>query len=144
MSAPPQPEFRSEQYEFTTEQNRAINELAGAMEVVATLMKVLGFAFLILFGLLLLQAVQLGSGYGPVIGLGAAMLLCLTTGFWTSRSAHSFRQIVESQNQDIWHLMNALRNLRSLYSLLRTIIIASLILLLIGLALFTFDRFNKG
>jgi hypothetical protein len=72
------------------------------------------------------------------------MLLCLTTGFWTSRSAHSFRRIVESQNQDIWHLMNALRTLRNLYSLLRTIIIASLILLLIGLALFAFDRFHKG
>jgi hypothetical protein len=46
MSTPPQPEFRSEQYEFNAEQNRTINELAGAMEVVATLTKVLGFAFL--------------------------------------------------------------------------------------------------
>jgi hypothetical protein len=144
MSTPPPREFKSEQYEFNAEQNRTFNELAAAMEVVATLMKILGLLFLIFFGLLLLQAAQVGGGYGPVIGLGSAMLVCLAIGFWTASSARSFRRIVESQNRDIWHLMNALGSLRAMYSLLRTIVIASLVLLLIGLALFAFDRFSKG
>src|SRR5919198_1628486 len=110
-TTPPQPEFRSEQYEFNAEQNRTINELAGAMEVVATLMKVLGLVFLIFFGLLLYQAIQVRAGYGPVVALGAATLLCLAIGFWTSGSAHSFRRVVETRNEDVWHLMNALRRL---------------------------------
>jgi hypothetical protein len=144
MSTPPQPDFKSEQYEFNAEQNRTLNELAAAMEVVAALMKVLGLIFLIFCGLLVLQAAQVASGYGPVIGLGSATLVCLSIGFWTSSSARSFRRIVESKNQDIWHLMNALGSLRAMYALLRTIIIASLVLLLLGLALFALDRFSKG
>ena len=144
MSTAPQPEFKSEQYEFNAEQNRTINELAGAMEVVATLMKVLGLLFLIFFGLLLYQAFQVRAGYGPVIGLGAATLICLAVGFWTSGSAHSFRRIVESKNQDVWHLMNALTSLRDMYALLRTIILGSLVVLLLGLALFAFERLSRG
>jgi hypothetical protein len=141
MSTSPQPEFKSEQYEFNAEQNRTINDLAGSMGVVAMLMKVLGAVFLIFFGLLLLKAVETRSGYGPVIGLGSAMLLCLSIGFWTSGSAHSFQRIVESKNRDVWHLMNALASLHKMYSLLRTIIIASLVLLIIGFALFAADNY---
>jgi hypothetical protein len=144
MSTSPQPEFKSSQYEFSAEQNRTINDLAGAMEVVATLMKLIGLVFLIFFGLLLLQAIQARGNYGPVVGLGSAMLICLSIGFWTSSSARSFRRIVESKNQDVWHLMNALGKLRNMYSLLRTIIIASLVLAVIGVALFAFERFSRG
>jgi hypothetical protein len=144
MSASPPPEFKSEQYEFNAEQNRTINELAGAMGVVATLMKVAGLVLLAFFALLLWQAVQSRGGFGPLIGLGAAMLICLAIGFWTSGSAHSFRRIVESKNQDIWHLMNALTSLRNMYALLRTIILAALALLVIGLVLFALDRFSPG
>ena len=92
MSTSPQPEFKSAQYEFNAEQNRTIGELAAAMSVVATLMKVAGLVFLVCFGLVLYQVIQTEqrlSGYAPVIGLGAAALLCLSIGFWTSGSAHS-------------------------------------------------------
>ena len=140
MSTSPQPEFRSQQYEFNAEQNRTLNDLAGAMQVVATLMNVVGLVFLLFFGLLLYQAVQVRAGYGPVIALGAATLICLSIGLWTSGSAHSFRRIVESKNQDVWHLMNALGGLRNMYSLLRTIILGSLALLAVALALFAFER----
>ena len=141
MSTSPQPEFKSEQYEFNAEQNRTISDLASAMSVVAMLMKVLGVVFLSFFGLLLLKAVETRSGYGPVIGLGSAMLLCLSIGFWTSSSAHSFKRIVESKNQDVWHLMNALTSLNKMYSLIRTIIIASLVLVIIGFAIFAADNY---
>lgn len=140
MSTPPQSEFKSEQHEFNAEQNKTINDLAAAMELVASLMKVLGAVFLILFGLLLLRATETRAGYGPVIALGAAMLICLSIGFWTAGSAQSFRRIVESSNRDLWHLMNALEGLRSMYSLLRTIIIGCLVILVIALALVAFDR----
>lgn len=138
----PLPEFRSEQYEFTDEHNRTISSLAEAMGVVATLMKILGFAFLLFFGLLVYQAIQTRTGYGPVVGLGSATLICLAIGFWTSGSAHSFRRITESKNRDVWHLMNALESLRNMYGLLRTIIFGSLVLVLVGLALFLFGYFS--
>ena len=142
MSTSPQPEFRSEQYEFNAEQNRTIGELAAAMSVVATLMKVAGLVFLIFFGLVLYQAIQAKvalGGYAPAVGLGAAALLCLSIGFWTSGSAHSFRRIVESQNRDVWHLMNALSALRDMYGLLRTIILGALVLAAVGVALAIFQ-----
>jgi len=145
--APGSPEFKSGQYEFNAEQNRTIGELAAAMAVVATLMKVAGLVFLIFFGLVLYEAIQTSPplrGYAPVVGLGAAALLCLAIGFWTGGSAHSFRRIVESQNRDIWHLMNALGSLRDMYALLRTIIIGALVVAAIGVALSLFTPGPRG
>ncbi|GIW81121.1 MAG: hypothetical protein KatS3mg105_2928 [Gemmatales bacterium] len=133
-------DFKSQQYEFTAEQNQTINNLAAAMEVVATLMKVAGLVFLVFFGLLLVQAFETQTNYGPVVGLAAAMLICLSMGFWTSGAARSFRRIVESDNRDIWHLMNALGKLEKMYSLLRTMIMGSLVVLVLGLALYAFNR----
>lgn len=144
MSNSPVPEFKSEQYEFNQEQHRTIGELAASMDLVAMLMKILGLVFLIFFGLLLYQAIQATTGYAAVAGLGAATLLFLTFGFWTSGSAHSFRRIVESKNQDIWHLMNALNTLKSMYGLMRTIIIGSLVLAVVGVALYLFERTSNN
>ncbi|HEY8503662.1 MAG TPA: hypothetical protein VIL46_03715 [Gemmataceae bacterium] len=137
---PPRPEFRSGQYEFNAEQSRTIGELARAMDVVATLMKALGGVFLIFFGLLLYQAIQVGGGYGAAAALGAATVLFLSIGIWTGGAAHSFRRIAESQNRDVWHLMNALGSLRNLYALLRTIILAGLAVLVLALALHALER----
>jgi hypothetical protein len=85
------------------------------------------------------QAAQTGGGYAPVVGLGAAALIFLAIGFWTSGSARSFRKIVESKNEDVWHLMNALGKLHNMYSLLRTMVMAGLVLAIVGLALAGFS-----
>lgn len=132
---PPIKEYKSVQYEFTDEQNKQISGLADAMQVTAGLMQLLGLAFVILCTLSVTGAVQTGGGYGPPVGLGAAALLCLCIGFWTGGSASSFRKIVETKNEDIWHLMNALGRLNNMYSLLRTIILGSLVLAVVGLTL---------
>jgi len=132
---PPMKEYKSAQYEFNDEQNRQISGLADAMVVVASLMQLLGLAFVVLCALAVTGAIQAGGGYGPPIGLGAAALLCLCIGFWTGGSATSFRKIVETKNEDIWHLMNALGQLQNMYGLLRTIILGSLVLSVISLTL---------
>jgi hypothetical protein len=144
MSAAPQPEFRSAQHEFTDEHNRTLSGLADSMSAVATLMKLLGLAFAVLCGLQLAGAIETKGGYAPVVGLGAATLLCLAFGFWTSGSASSFRKIVESHNEDVWHLMNALRKLHAMYSLMRTLILGSLVLAVVGLAIAVFGLVQKG
>src|SRR3954470_17998666 len=99
MQTSPTPEFKSNQYEFNDEQNRTISQLADGMGAVALLIKLLGLAFLVFFGLQLYVATQhsTGADYAPVAGLGAATLLCLSIGFWTGGAAHSFRRVVETK-----------------------------------------------
>lgn len=144
MSTNPAPEFKSTQYEFTDEQNRTISGLVDGMRTVATLIQLLGLAFVVFFGLMLYQAIQGTTHYGPAAGMGAGALLCLSIGFWTGGSAHSFRRIVETKNEDIWHLMSALESLRNMYGLLRAIILVSLVLLVVGLALAAFAGTKAG
>jgi hypothetical protein len=140
---PPIKEYKSAQYEFNDEQNKAISGLTDAMRVVAGLMQLLGLAFVVLCALSVAAAVQAGGGYGPAIGLGAAALLCLCIGFWTGGAAGSFRKIVDTKNEDIWHLMNALGSLHNMYGLLRTIILGSLVLAVVALALVAYGMAGK-
>ena len=141
---PSPPEFKSNQYEFNDEQNRTFSQLADAMGVVATLMKILGLVFLIFFGLQLYHAIHAENAYGPSAGLGAGTLICLAIGFWTGTSAHSFRRIVETKNEDIWHLMNAMESLKNMYGMLSSMILLCLGLLLIGLSVVGFAIVNKA
>ena len=75
---------------------------------------------------------------------GAAALLCLSIGFWTSGAARNFRRVVESKNEDVWHLMNALRRLHAMYSLIRTIILGTLVLAIVGLVLLVVNVTQRG
>ncbi len=143
MSTPPNQPFKSAQHEFSDEDNRTISALAQAMGTVATLMQILGLAFAIFSALQAATAVQTQAGYAPAVGLGAAALLCLTVGFWTSSSAASFRRVVESKNEDVWHIMNALRKQHNMYSLMRTITLGSLVVAVVGLALAAFSMFQN-
>lgn len=123
-------EYRSNQFEFTEEHGRTIAGLADAMRTVANLLQLLGLALVILAGL------QGASGaYPAAIGLGAAALLFLAIGFWTGGASASFRKVVETKNEDIWHIMNGLRKLHGMYSLLRTLVIGTLVLSVVGLTL---------
>ena len=140
---PPIKEFKSAQYEFNDEQNREFSSLADAMRVTAGLMQLAGLAFVVLAALTVAQAMSANTGYGPAIGLGAAALLCLCVGFWTGGAATSFRKIAETKNEDVWHLMNAVGSLRSMYGLLRMIILGSLVLSVIALGMIAFGMINK-
>jgi hypothetical protein len=129
--------FRSNQYEFNDEQNRTIGALSDGMRTTATLVQLLGLAAY--------QAIKVeGTNWGPAAGLGAATLFVLTVGFWTGSAAHSFRRITETKNEDVWHLMNALESLRSMYGLLRGVVMISLFLTVVGIGLAAFAAFNRA
>jgi hypothetical protein len=135
--------YKSGQYEFTEEHNRVISGLADSMRVVASLMQLLGLAFAIFFALQLLHTVYRDRGnFFPAIGLGASMLLCLAFGFWTSGAAASFRKIVETKNEDLWHLMKALKNLHNMYATMRAIVYCGLVLAIVGVAMAVVSYFN--
>ena len=70
-----------------------------------------------------------------------AIFLC--PGFWTGGAATSFRKIVETKNEDIWHLMNALGSLHNMYGLLRTIILGSLVLAVVAGAMIAFAMMGR-
>ncbi len=144
---PPMKEFKSAQYEFNDEQNREFSGLADAMRVTAGLMQLVGLAFVVLAALTAVQASSTGAktaaAFGPAIGLGSAALLCLCVGFWTGGAATSFRKVAETKNEDVWHLMNAVGSLRAMYGLLRTIILGSLVLIVIGLGMVAFGLMSK-
>ena len=138
---PPMKEFKSAQYEFNDEQNREFSSLADAMRVTAGLMQLAGLAFVVLAALSAVSVAKAGATvgqYGPAIGLGAAALLCLSVGFWTGGAASSFRKIAETKNEDVWHLMNAVGSLRSMYGLMRTIIFGALVLVVVALGMLAF------
>lgn len=141
---PPMKEFKSAQYEFNDEQNREFSALADAMRVTASLMQLAGLAFVVLACLTVAHVMNTNTGgYGPAVGLGAAALLCLSIGFWTGGAATGFRKIAETKNEDVWHLMNAVGSLRAMYGLLRTIILGTLVLAVVGLGLIAFGLMSK-
>ena len=142
---PPIKEYKSAQYEFNDEQNRQISALTDAMRVVGGLMQLLGLAFVVLAALSATGSIQTPgvAAYGPAIGLGAAAILCLAIGFWTGGAATSFRKIVETKNEDVWHLMNALGSLHNMYGLLRTIILGSLVLAVVAGAMIAYALMGK-
>ena len=141
-SASPPADYKSGQYEFTEEHNRVIGGLADSMRVVASLMQLLGLAFAIFFAFQLLHTLKNRDNFFPAIGLGASMLLCLSFGFWTSGAAASFRKIVETKNEDLWHLMKALKNLHNMYATMRAIVYCGLVLAIVGVAMAVVSYFN--
>jgi hypothetical protein len=95
-------------YEFSREQNEVIASLAFNMKIVGVVSLIAG-ALLVVGGFVLLA-----KGGVPAFIQG---VLALVIGGFTVQAAAAFRRIVESQGDDIGHLMTALGALRSLYRL---------------------------
>jgi hypothetical protein len=136
------------QYEFNDEQNGRISRLADSMRTVAGLLQILGLVFAIFFVMKLVYLLQIkdeGIRHLPAIaaiGMGSAMMLCLAMGLWTSWAAQEFRKVVETKGSDLWHLMNALRQLNHMYSLIQAIVYGSLVLAVVGLVLALVAQFK--
>jgi hypothetical protein len=152
------------QYEFTEQQNQLLGNLASKMAVVGTFLTVVG-------GLELLAAVvavaaALRSNFPPdllaripadvhnrlpgnshlwafAIQGGVAGLLYLLMGTWTSSSAASFRQIVETRGSDITHLMNALGALNRMYTLIYTIVLFVVVMTVLAIVMLLLSAFAR-
>ena len=154
-AVPPQPPqvpgqvpFKSAQFEFTDEHNRTFSGLSDSMRAYANLMKILGGVFALLLIVAVIVALLtkgkppegLTDGpmhtrpWGYVLMLAPFALLFLTFGLWAGGSAASFRKIVETKNEDMWNLLNALNSLSKMFALMRFLVIAALVLLVIGAA----------
>jgi hypothetical protein len=121
------------QYEFNSQQNQVIGDLANSMLWVAVPFMALGILYIIATVLLLIQMLR-----DPAIGLvavyvGLVALLLLVLGRWTRQAAGEFQQVVATTGRDISHLMNALDNLRKFYSLLSVFVKIYVIFVVIAL-----------
>ena len=116
--------MESQGYEFTSTQDRLISELSNKMRFVSYVLIVIG-ALLIVAGLVSINQ----GGFGSVI-YGIVQLL---VGVWTNKAAASFRKIAATQGSDISNLMDALAELRKLYTLQYWLFILALVFIVIGL-----------
>jgi len=119
QSGEPQPVTASS-YEFTTTQERLIADLAGKMRFVSYFLIVVG-VLQIIPGL---SRLVIAEGFGLVIS-GVVQLLI---GIWTNRAASSFLQVTQTRGNDIDNLMEALKQLRRLYSLQYWLLIVALVI----------------
>jgi hypothetical protein len=149
-------------YEFTTQQNELIGDLAGKMRLVGLVAMVLGVLNMLSAILLLVFVFQdrlpadilqripedvranlppTAYLWGYLLQAAAAGLIFLMLGSWTRSAAASFQRIVDTTNRDIGHLMEALNSLRKMYSLLYSLIVITVIVFLVGLGIQLYHRF---
>ena len=108
-------------YEFSAGQNSVFSGLAGAMKFVGIVSAVLGALTL---APVFVQPVAL-----LINGPQAALLIAI--GIWTTRASNSIRAIVDTQGNDINHLMAAMEGLSRLYRLQRAMMILAMVAVII-------------
>jgi hypothetical protein len=160
------------QYEFTQQQNSLIGSLASKMRFVGLFCVVVGLINLVI-ALLVVVAIfrdrvpqkwvdQLPAEskaavekqkdklpnnnylWGIAVNVGVVGLFYLVMGVWTRSAGGSFQQIVDTQGSDISHLMSALSSLHSMYALVYTLLVVTLLMGLIGLGLTLFNQYGGG
>ncbi|PSO58386.1 MAG: hypothetical protein BRC59_15205 [Cyanobacteria bacterium SW_4_48_29] len=123
--------MQSGSYEFNSTQEKLVQALANKMRFVSF--------FLIAIGILRfitgIVALIRGAPLIDTIISGAIIsgIIILLIGFWTYTAASSFNRIVKTQGNDIENLMNALKELRKLYTLQFWLFIIVLIAIIIAI-----------
>jgi hypothetical protein len=85
-----------------------------------------------------------GHLWGIAINTGVVGLFYLVMGVWTRMAGDSFQKIVQTRGSDISHLMSALSSLHSMYALVYTLLMVTLLLGLVALLLTLFKQFGSG
>jgi hypothetical protein len=114
------------QYEFTNDQNQVIGNLAKKMRLVGIMLEVFGVVGAIC-GVALINR----GGIATLI----QGVIYVFLGYWVARAAEAFQRIVQTQGQDISHLMEALRQLGKYFGLQYTLIMIGLVLLALFLVM---------
>ncbi|MCX6133229.1 MAG: hypothetical protein NTU47_05370 [Ignavibacteriales bacterium] len=128
---PTQPQEQQEPqapYEFTPAQNDIIRVLARKMKFVGV--------FYIIASCFVALAGVVAFFFSPLVGLFYLVLVTpeLLIGIWTIHAAHSFRLVIDTKGRDIPHLMDALTDLRKLYTLMFWLLVAGFVFVLLAIA----------
>jgi len=126
-------------YEFSDEENVQLSGLSSVMLFVSRFQLVLG---LVLFGAGMLMV--RGSAWGVVIALASQGAFNIIVSLWVIRGAKAFEDVVDTEGEDIPHLMAALGELRKVFELQRMMILVALLAALIGTAFIMFPVGDAG
>lgn len=128
QSPPSRGKLDASEYEFTMLQNQTLRKLAQKMKYV-------GLFYVFAGGLLTLISV-IALFKIPVAGFFYLVFLApqLLVGIWNIRAANSFGSVVETEGNDIAHLMSALGSLQKLYTLMFWLMILGITMVVIGVA----------
>ena len=122
-----------DRYEFTPAQEAVIGDLAGKMQFVGLCMCALAVLWVTQVVIVLVSRWNEPRPF-DVYGTLNALIYGLI-GFWTLTASGAFAQVVRTVGWDVSHVMDALRSLRKMYSLLNYLLIAAIVvvfILLIG------------
>jgi len=125
----------SGQYEFDETQNQVISSLAHKMKFVSFFLLGIGilkFGFAIT--LLMAQMEQGGAPVAPLDGFITGVIYLLL-GIWGIKAAGSFQKVVDTEGNDIDHLMSALGNLKNVVSLAYWLLIIFLLAIIVMIIL---------
>lgn len=114
------------QYEFDRTQNALIGDLGSKMRFVGMFSIVIGI--LVLLGGVLAANPEAFNPGGLISGL-----LYIAIGAWTRSAGAAFHEVVATKGADITHLMNALTDVRRIYTLVYWICILAIALLVLSL-----------
>lgn len=120
-------------YEFSDDENVQLSGLASVMTFVSRFQLLLGFV-LVGAGLLMVN----DSSWGVVIALVSQGAFNLAVALWVIRGARAFEHVVDTEGEDIPHLMSALGELRKVFNLQRIMILVALLAALVGTAFIMF------
>ncbi len=121
------------QYEFDPQQDEVIDNLSNSMRWVAAPLWVLGILYAVATVLALVQVFSRPESLYALLSFLLVTLFFLALAGWTVRAADSFKAIAQTRGRDISHLMDALNNLRKLYSMLALIVKVYVAILVISL-----------
>jgi hypothetical protein len=128
------------EYEFDAEQNQVLSQLANSLRWTSAPMVSLGFLVLIDLamysfwmyrhhGLDNLQLVAM-----PMFLLGMAALF-IFMGLLTGKASMAFRQVVETRGSDVYHLMDGINGLNSVFGVIAGFVKAMVLLTFLALVL---------
>jgi len=118
------------EYEFNEEENKAIGGLSHKMKFVSI--------FLIIVAILsIIEAIiPIANGKAELAVLGPDIigaLVALLIGVWGINAARSFQKVVDTEGNDIAHLMAAVGNLNKLVGIAYWLLMILIFVFLIGL-----------
>lgn len=129
------------QHEFNQGQNALLLDLArkmGGVGFIWRLVGLLGIGMAILYGVREYQQYPdlkfPAHVWASISGSAFSGLFNLLIGGWTLSAANSFRQIASTEGHDMNHLMNGLRSLHQMFSLIYTLMWLAILMLLVSAA----------
>jgi hypothetical protein len=117
------------QYEFDEQENSVFRDLAGVMKFCGTMMLIAG-PLLVISGITSLMHKEFGGAIGQ-IGTGVGLFLM---GNWTGDASKTIAKIVDTEGNDITHLISAMIDLRKTFTMQQKLLIGVVILVIGGLA----------